>query len=177
MAVSRRMIFTLAIAAAVALMGVYLWRDLHLTDIKTAKLPDIVVENIRLERDVNGSHWTFVSPRVEHRDGMVYGNSLDVTIKGKDGTSTKILAASGTFARSNDDVTLENTFATYVRGDKKYYLRSGSVYYAAARELWSLSGDVTLSQGKIRIKGKKGSYDAKNGGCELSGGCVATLGD
>ena len=158
-------------------MGIYLWRDLHLTDLKTAKLPDVVVENIRLERDVNGNHWTFVSPRVEHRDGMVYGDSLDVTIAGRDGTKTKVAATNGTFARSNDDVTLKNAFATYIRKDKKYFLRSGSVYYTAARELWTLSGGVTLSQGNVRITSKNGLYDAKSGDCVMSGGCVATLGD
>lgn len=174
---SRWMLCVAAIVAAVAVMGVYFWRDLHLTDIKTAKLPDMVVENIRLERDINGDHWTFISPMVEHRDGIIYGKSLDVTIGGKDGTKTKILAVNGTFARSNNDLTLERPFATYIKGDKKYFLKSGSLYYKAADEMWNLSNDVVLSQGKVRITGKTGYYAARSGDCEMSGGCTATLED
>ena len=64
----------------IAVGAFYLWRDLHLSAINKMPIPDLVVENIEIERMISGKKWKLISPRVEHKDGIVYGSSMDVTI-------------------------------------------------------------------------------------------------
>ena len=174
--VSRRSIFVIAAISIAAIIGSFLWRDLHLTG-SNVKIPDIVVENINMERDINGKHWTFISPRVEHRDGRVYGDSLDVTIDEGNGKQTKILAKGGTFARANNDLTLDDARGTLVQGGKAHSMTAGSVFYKASEELWTFSRGIVLSDDKTVISGRDGSFASKTGECALSGDCVVTWGD
>lgn len=42
---------------------------------KNVPLPDIIVEDIEIERVVNGKTWIIISPRAEHKEGVIYGTS------------------------------------------------------------------------------------------------------
>lgn len=172
--VSRWKLYLSAAIFIAALLGIYLWRDLHLSDKGSVKIPDIVVENINVERDVNGKHWILISPRVEHKDGIVYADSLDVTVLEPDGKKTNILSDSGTFTRSNNDLTLKSADGTLNEKDKKYNLKAGDVYYKAADEMWNFTNGVVIGDGKVCAKGNSGYFASTSGDCFLSGDCVVT---
>jgi hypothetical protein len=155
----------------VLVMGGYLWHDLHLGgDEKTADIPDVVIENIRINREVNGRKWLFTSPKVEHRDGVVYGQSLDVTITEKDGKKSHLKASSGTFMRENNDISLEHTNGSVLSGGRLYLLASGRADYAASGDVWNFSDDFMLAGGNVTVKCNKGSFNTGTGECRITDG-------
>ena len=74
--ISRKKAYTIAALTFIAVIVAFLWRDLNLTDRSDIPLPDIIVENIEIDREINGAQWKLISPRVEHRDGFFYGTLL-----------------------------------------------------------------------------------------------------
>ena len=81
----------------VTVLVVYLWKDLHLNDADKIVLPDIVVENIDVIREINGQYWRLRSPQVEHKDNVIYAKSLDIETINDDNSDIKIKAESGIF--------------------------------------------------------------------------------
>ena len=137
-------------------------------------LPDIIVENIEIDREINGAQWKLISPRVEHRDGLFYGQSLDITITESDDKVTRINAHKGVFTRSNNDIEMTSADAVMKEKEKVYNLKAGRVEFKAAKELWSFFKGVMLTDGKITVEGKEGTYDTKSGECKVTGGGVLT---
>ena len=173
--ISRKKAYTIAALIFVAVIVVFLWRDLNLA--KRAGeivLPDIIVENIEIDREINGKRWKLISPRVEHRDGLFYGESLDITITESQAKVTKIKSYKGIFTRSNNDIQMTSADAVMTDKGKVYNLKAGKVEFKAAKELWRFSNSVILSDGKLMIEGKEGSYDTKSGECTITGGGVIT---
>lgn len=167
----RKAVFGAALLIAVVL-AVYFWRDLHLGVGDMTKIPDIVVENITVERDIEGKHWTFISPRVEHKDGMISGQSIDITIKEPSGGESKLFALEGTFARDNNDVTLRQADGEMLQGGKKYSITAGEAYYEAVAETWHFSEGIVLKDASVEVRGAKGSFNMKFGECRLTNGCT-----
>ena len=158
----------------VAVGAYYVWRDLNLSAIKNAPLPDVVVENLDLERMVNGDKWKFKSPRVEHKDGMVYGDSMDVVITTPKGRVAHIQAEKGVFTRSNNDLTRKNADGVMTENGKTYTLKSGSVFYNDAQKNRRFSDGIDLTMGNINVRGKDGYYDTKSGDCRVTNGGTIT---
>lgn len=136
------------------------------------RIPDIVVENIVVERLVNGKQWKLMSPRVEHKDGIIYGSSLDITIDEKNGRKTKINAVSAEFTRADNDITMTSADAILSDKDKDYSFSAGELKFDAANEIWSFTNRMTLTDGKIEIEGQSAKYDTKNGDCVITSGGV-----
>ncbi|MFA6893393.1 MAG: hypothetical protein WCQ38_03985, partial [Synergistaceae bacterium] len=91
--ISRKKAYTIAALVFIAVIVVFLWRDLNLANrAGDIPLPDIIVENIEIEREINGAQWKLISPRVEHRDGLFYGESLAITITESGDKVTRINA-------------------------------------------------------------------------------------
>ena len=160
----------LAALIAVAAGAYYLWRDLHLSSIKNVPIPDVVVENIELERKIDGKKWKLLSPRVEHKDNMVYGDSMDVTISDPAGKETQIYAAKGVFSRHTNDVTLRDAVGTMKEADGAYDLESGVAKYDSKSGIWYFSDGVTfkLAENNMVIRGKSGYYDSEKGVCRMT---------
>ncbi|MCR5336467.1 MAG: LPS export ABC transporter periplasmic protein LptC [Synergistes sp.] len=162
----------LAVIIAAAAGGYYLWRDLHLSAIENIKVPDIVVENIELERVIEGKKWKLISPRVEHKNNMLYGDSMDVTISDPAGKFTQMYADKGVFSRHSNDVLLTNAEGTMKEDakDRVYDLKSGRAKYDSSAEKWYFKNGVTfaLTENNTVIRGKSGYYDSKNGVCRLT---------
>ena len=164
--ISGKKLIVLTVILVIAVGAFYLWRDLNLSAMNKIPIPDLVVENIEIERMINGKKWKLISPRVEHKDGIVYGDSMDVTITDPAGRVTHIYDVSLTSA---DGVMKENA--------KEYNLKSGNVKYEAAAEKWNFDDGVALSDGRMLIEGKKGYYDTKSGECRLTDGGTITWSD
>lgn len=162
------MILTVVLLTAVGVY--YVWRDLHLDVIKNAPLPDVVVENLDLERVINGDKWQLKSPRVEHKDGIVYGDSMDVVITSPKGRVSRIKAEKGVFTRANNDLTLENADGVMSEKGKTYNLKSGKVFYSDAKKNWHFSDGIDLTMGNLNISGQDGYYDTKSGDCRITNG-------
>lgn len=157
----------------VTVLVVYLWKDLHLNDADKIVLPDIVVENIDVIREINGQYWRLRSPQVEHKDNVIYAKSLDIETINDDNSDIKIKAESGIFLRESNNFNLTNAIGTMSKKtDKGYNLISGKVYYEAKTEIWIFSEDVTLSDDKTQINGPTGVYDTKNGDIFLPNGGI-----
>lgn len=163
------------IVLIVLIMALYLWRDLRLSDTKDVPLPDIVVENIVINRTIDGKNWKLVSPRVEHRDGIVYGHSLDVTITDATDTRTFLTSVGGTFSRASNDVELTDARGVLTQTDgRTYNLTAGIVNYDASAKKWIFKNKVNLTDGKMEISAPNGYFDTTNGQCVLSGRGILT---
>lgn len=171
---TKREAIVLAVILAVAVGAFYLWRDLHLGAMKNVPLPDIIVEDIEIERVVNGKTWIIISPRAEHQDGVIYGTSVDITIKDPNGRDTHIYADKSTFTRENNDITLTNGDGTMTEKGKTYDMQSGFVEYDAETERWNFSNGVTLSSENMIISGDAGVYDTVSGDCYITNGGTVT---
>lgn len=172
--ISKKMII-IPTALFLAAVGVYyLWRDFNLSNIKRIPVPDIVVNNIEIEREIDGKLWHLTSPMVEHKDGLLNGRSLDVTITEKSGKVTAIFAERGIFTRSNEDLTLFNANAEMRENDKKYNLKSGHVEYVSKTEFWTFTDNITLTDGKMTVEGSEGTFDGRSGSCRLPKGGTIT---
>lgn len=171
--ISKGRIIVLTAAAIAAAGAFYLWRDLNLSSQKNIPIPDIVVENIELDRVIDGKNWHIKSPRVEHKDGIVYGDSMDVVITGPADRVTHITARKGDFSRSTSDLNLQEANGVMNEKGKTYKMQSGVVNYVASPDVWNFGDGVTLSIDKMVITGKKGSYVPKTGDCRvLEGGKI-----
>ena len=175
--ISGKKLIVLTVILVIAVGAFYLWRDLNLSAMNKIPIPDLVVENIEIERMINGKKWKLISPRVEHKDGIVYGDSMDVTITDPAGRVTHIYADKGTFTRENNDVSLTSADGVMIENAKEYNLKSGNVKYEAAAEKWNFDDGVALSDGRMLIEGKKGYYDTKSGECRLTDGGTITWSD
>ncbi|EHL65963.1 LPS export ABC transporter periplasmic protein LptC [Cloacibacillus evryensis] len=175
--ISGKKLIVLTVILVIAVGAFYLWRDLNLSAMNKIPIPDLVVENIEIERMINGKKWKLISPRVEHKDGIVYGDSMDVTITDPAGRVTHIYADKGTFTRENNDVSLTSADGVMKENAKEYNLKSGNVKYEAAAEKWNFDDGVALSDGRMLIEGKKGYYDTKSGECRLTDGGTITWSD
>ena len=175
--ISGKKLIVLTVILVIAVGAFYLWRDLNLSAMNKIPIPDLVVENIEIERMINGKKWKLISPRVEHKDGIVYGDSMDVTITDPAGRVTHIYADKGTFTRENNDVSLTSADGDMKENAKEYNLKSGNVKYEAAAEKWNFDDGVALSDGRMLIEGKKGYYDTKSGECRLTDGGTITWSD
>ncbi len=164
----------LAAILAVAVGAFYMWRDLHLGAVKSMPLPDIVVEDIEIERVVNGKTWIIISPRAEHKDGVIYGRSVDITIKDPNGRDTHIYADRSTFTRENSDITLTNGDGMMTENGKNYTMQSGFVKYDAQAERWNFSQGVVLRSENMTISGDIGTYDTAGGECSIRNGGTVT---
>lgn len=156
-----------------AVITFYFLRDLRLSGIDL-DIPDIVVENIEINREINGDEWLLVSPRAEHRQGMIYGQSLDVTITDPAGNISKLFAVSGEFSRESENVTLIDISADIKRDNKDIHMRSGRAYYNSKKETWYFSNDVMLNDGSVKVSGPEGFYDVKEGLSQITGGGTVT---
>ena len=152
---TKREAIVLAVILAVAVGAFYLWRDLHLGAMKNVPLPDIIVEDIEIERVVNGKTWIIISPRAEHKEGVIYGTSVDITIKDPNGRNTHIYADGSTFTRENNDITLTNGDGTMTEKGK-------------------FSKGVTLSSENMVISGDAGVYETRSGDCYITNGGTVT---
>ena len=175
--ISGKKLIVLTVILVIAVGAFYLWRDLNLSAMNKIPIPDLVVENIEIERMINGKKWKLISPRVEHKDGIVYGDSMDVTITDPAGRVTHIYADKGTFTRENNDVSLTSADGVMKENAKESNLKAGNVKYEAAAEKWNFDDGVALSDGRMLIEGKKGYYDTKSGECRLTDGGTITWSD
>ena len=175
--ISGKKLIVLTVILVIAVGAFYLWRDLNLSAMNKIPIPDLVVENIEIERMINGKKWKLISPRVERKDGIAYGDSMDVTITDPAGRVTHIYADKGTFTRENNDVSLTSADGVMKENAKEYNLKSGNVKYEAAAEKWNFDDGVALSDGRMLIEGKKGYYDTKSGECRLTDGGTITWSD
>lgn len=160
-----------------AVLAVYLWKDLNLDGGSKIPLPDIVVENIDIIREVNGQDWRLKSPHVEHKDNVIYAKYVDIETVDKENSNIKINAEKGTFFRETDDFTLTDAHGVMLKENKKNYsLVSGKVYYLAKDETWNFSEKVTISDDVMVITGPVGIYKSKVGDMLLpNGGIISWL--
>ncbi len=171
---SRKKIITLAVISVFAVMMGYFWRDLHLGErTGNVKIPDVVVENIEVERLIGGKKWKFISPRIEHKDGIVYAKSIDIFIMEKNGKKTRLTAVNGKFSRENNNITMTDAKAVMADKKKDYSFSAGEVKYEASKETWHFSNGVVFIDENLKIEGQSGRYNTKNGDCRiLNGGKV-----
>ena len=109
---------------------------------------------------------------MEHRDGLFYGASLDITITESVDKITRIKADKGVFTRSSNDIEMTSADVVMTDKNKVYNLKTGRVEFKAAKELWSFFNGVMLTDGKVTLEGKEGTYDSKSRECTVKGGGV-----
>lgn len=144
---------------------------LNLSDIP---IPDVVVENIEIKRVLDGSEWVLLSPRAEHKQGMIYGQSVDITVTAENGEVSKMFAANGVFSRESSDITLESMSADVKHEKKNISMRAGMAFYNSSEDIWYFSEDVSISDGSATASGPEGSYSAGEGLSLITGGGTVT---
>lgn len=159
----------LAALAVFAVVAFYLWRDLRL-GASNIIIPDIVVENIEIKRVIDGNVWVLVSPRAEHKQGLLHGTSVDITVTADNGDVSRMFAVEGTFSRTNNDITFESLSADVAQGKKNIIMIAGRARYDSASNIWYFSDDVMISDGAVEASGPEGSYDSGAGLSIITGG-------
>lgn len=153
-----------------ALIAFFFWRDLRLR-FDDIDIPDIIVENIEIKRVIDKDSWHLMAQRAEHKQGIIYGRSLDVKVTSENGELKTLTAESGIFSRESKNVTLEVVSGDITREDgDSIYLRAGRAYYDADADTWFLSKGVTLFDGTTEVSGPRGQIHVKDGISRISGG-------
>lgn len=161
--------------ALLAVIAFYFRRDLRLgLNLSDIAIPDVVVENIEIKRVFDGNEWVLLSPRAEHKQGMLYGQSIDITVTATSGEVSRMFAENGEFSRESSDVTLENMNADVVRDGKNIRMEAGRAYYDSVADIWYFSDDVTIFDGSVEASGPEGSYSVKDGLSLITGGGTVT---
>ncbi|MDO4988138.1 MAG: hypothetical protein Q4E17_03820 [Synergistes sp.] len=171
---TKRNITVLAVLAFLTAGAFYLWHDLRLAYNFTKELPDIVVENIEIEREIKGRKCKLSAPYVEHRKGTVYAKSVDIRISEAEGKTTEAKAASGKFVRDTNNASLGKVEGFYKDREKVCAFSSGAAEYNAESGVWKFSEGVMLDNGSVVVEGEKGSYNNEDGICHITGGGVVT---
>lgn len=167
---SRKRIIIFLATAIIAVLGLYLWRDLRLSAKSGIPVPDIVVENIEVKRTIDGKDWILLSPKVEHKDGIVQAVSLDVTIIDKLKEETHILSEKGTFSRANNNITLYKANGTLIQAKgASYMMTSGKVDYDYSQKKWFFADNLRINNEKMEISAPSGYFDTNSGECVLFG--------
>lgn len=167
---SRRRIIIYLSLFFLAVVCFFFWRDLQLGLTIDLNIPDVVVENIEIRRVVDGNEWYLRSVKAEHRQGVIYGQSIDITVTSANGGVSRILAENGVFSRENSDITVEALNADIQQDDRRILMKAGSAVYDSTSERWHFSGDVTISDGSIEVSGPEGFYDIKQGLSTITNG-------
>ena len=154
----------------VALCGGYLYHDLRLDKlVKIEKLPDVVIHDVKLDKVINGRRWRLVSPRVETKDNILYGDDLDVTITEQDGTESHILAKKAIFSHEKNDLKLSQAHGTMISGKENYEMTSGAVDFDAKNNVWNFTQEVSLTNHETTVKGQTGYFNSETGACRVKG--------
>lgn len=172
---SRRKLIIYVSLVAFAVIVFYFWRDLRLgLNLSDIQIPDIVVENIEIKRVLDGDEWLLLSPRAEHKQGMLYGRSVDITVSAENGDVSRLFAVNGVFSRESSDITLEGMSADVTHDNKNISMRAGRAFYNSSEEIWYFSDDVAISDGSAETSGPEGSYSVKDGISSITGGGLVT---
>lgn len=172
---SRRRLRFYASLVVFAIIAFYFRRDLRLgLNLSDIVVPDIVVENIEIKRVVEGNEWILLSPRAEHKQGMLYGRSIDITVTAASGDVSRLFAENGLFSRESNNVTLEDMDANMVRDGKNVKMKAGTAHYESAEDKWYFSNDVEIADGSAEARGPEGSYSVKEGLSLITGGGTVT---
>ncbi len=162
-------IILLILAAAVC--GGYLYHDFRLdVTTKIEKLPDVVIHNVELNKEINGKNWKFVSPKVETKDNVLYGDNLDILITEKDGSKNKITAKKGIFSREKNIVRLTDAKGDMYSNGKVLKITAQQAEYEAENEIWNFGSGLELTDGRMSVTGGRGTFKTKNGDCRVKGG-------
>lgn len=168
---SRKQVLGFFLFLLVVLSGYYFYRDLHLhLTTKIEKLPDMVVHDIKVDKMINGRRWRLVSPRMETKNNILYGDKLDVTITEKDGTESHILAKKGIFVRENSNLQLTDAHGTMISGNKSYGMETEHADYNAQSEIWTFTGNLMLTDHETVVTGQTGVFNSKTGDCNIKSG-------
>lgn len=167
----KRIIVGVAVSFAVLAAG-YLWRDLHLTDEGRLAVPDVIIENMEINREFDNKKYRLSSPKVEHKDGVVYGDSMDIYVKDKTGRELSFFSQKGIYTRESDSIVLINSKGLLKQNDGAYFIKAGAASGDFKKEIWLFGDGIVLSHDKVNISAKAGSLDIKNEKCVLKGGAV-----
>lgn len=172
---SRRRLGFYASLVVFAVIAFYFRRDLRLgLNLSDIVVPDIVVENIEIKRVIDGNEWILLSPRAEHKQGMLYGRSIDITVTEENGDVSRLFAENGLFSRESNNVTLEDMDADVIRDGKNIKMKAGRAHYDSAEDKWYFSNDVAIADGSAEARGPEGSYSVKEGLSLITGGGTVT---
>jgi len=169
---SRRRLIIFFSLAFFMVVAIYFWRDLGL-GLDEIDIPDIIVENIEIDRVIDGDTWRLKARRAEHRQGVIYGSSVDVTVNSENGDVKRLTSESGIFTREDGDVTLNIVSGDIVLSeDGNISLSAGRAHYEAVSETWFFSEGVTLFDGTFEASGPEGLFRVKDGVSEITGGAT-----
>lgn len=152
----RRRLFFLSLFAFIVGIGLYMKRDLALSDGDgLSDIPEIVVESLTLSRPVKNRLWTVSVDRAEHRDDLIKGDSMDIFIEEKP-TERKLSAwaLSGDFHRKSWDINLSVVSGVLRMKDRAIDWRASRAFYRESTDIWEMGPDVYASDGEAFIEAK-----------------------
>lgn len=167
---SRQRIIVYLLLIFIVVIGFFFRRDLRLSLTADLNIPDIVAENIEIKRVIGGDEWHLLSTRAEHKRGVIYGQSLDITVTSSSGDVSRMFAGNGVFSRISSDITVETLSADILREGKNILMKAGRAHYDSVTDMWYFSDDITINDGSIEASGPEGLYDVKHGQSTITGG-------
>ncbi|MEG1836894.1 MAG: LPS export ABC transporter periplasmic protein LptC [Synergistaceae bacterium] len=152
----------------------YLYKDFNLSMKKIDIVPDVVVNNMKMTRYIDGDRWDFKSPKVEHKNGEMFATSLDLTISTKDNKKVYVLANNAIYNKATSNLELMFSKTRLEEQDKTYYLSADYTNYNDNEKVWRFKDNLSISTKNIIATSMLGEYNMISGICILSKDAVIT---
>jgi hypothetical protein len=159
---SRGKITFIVTVLLIALIGVYMKRDLDLPwNVFGNKLPPIMVERLHFARRIKGREWRVSAENAESEGDAVRASSIDIRVSDIDtGRSVDIGARRGYFDLEADKMWLYDIAGIVYQGDGSVDFAAPRADYDMTEDMWFFSEGVSASDDKIHVTGRIGKIDS-----------------
>lgn len=138
----------------------FFWQDLKLDGGSIAALPDIVVENVDIKRDIEGRKWHIVARTAAHQQGVLQAKSIDLHIvETETNRETNVHAASGDFTQESSKMILFEIDGVLLEQDRSIDMKAPVASYDATAGDWFFPGGLELQDHEIYLKGQTAAID------------------
>jgi hypothetical protein len=160
--VSRGKIIFIIAAAAAAVMGIYMKRDIDLANsAPRRKMPDIIVERLDFTRAINGREWRVKTAEAESESGVINARSIDINVyEEASKRSSRVLAKSGKFAGESSKVWLWGVDGMVLLEDRSVDFFAARADYDTSSDIWFFGEGISASDDKVHVEGGTAKIDS-----------------
>jgi hypothetical protein len=156
-----KIIFVIAVIA-VAVMSIYMKRDLALPDsVPGGKLPDIIVERLDFARVINGREWRVKTAEADSESGVINARSIDINVyEAPAKRNSRLRARHGKFARGGSKVWLWDVDGVILFEGRSVDFFAERADYDTSSDIWFFGGGISVSDDKVHVEGGTAKIDS-----------------
>lgn len=147
--------------SASAVLLFYFVRDLNLSpSADGGNIPDVVVEDLSFEREIDGRDWSVRLKRAEHHRGTVRGSGLDIVVNEPDaGRSTRVEAESGEYETDSGNLRLAAVEGFSSLGSRSFDWLASLAAYDRSLDIWTFERGIKAGDGSVMVSGDFATLD------------------